>query len=116
MSITCVGGRLGGTGLGAIAILLLHAGGQPLLAQQPNTAATPAVTFARDVAPIFQKNCQECHRPGAVGPMSGSRWRSATAFSSRAGRLRDDDGERAEQLRALAALARREGDAAAGEQ
>ena len=69
MSITCVGGRLGGPGLGAIAILLLHAGGQPLLAQQPNTA-TPAVTFARDVAPILQKNCQECHRPGAVGPMS----------------------------------------------
>ena len=70
MSITCVGGRLGGTGLGAIAILLLHAGGQPLLAQQPNTAATPAVTFARDVAPILQKNCQECHQPGAIGPMS----------------------------------------------
>ena len=70
MSITCVGGRLGGTGLGAIAILLLNAGGQPLLAQQPNTAATPAVTFARDVAPILQKSCQECHRPGAVGPMA----------------------------------------------
>ena len=28
-----------------------------------------AVTFARHVAPILQKNCQECHRPGQIGPM-----------------------------------------------
>jgi hypothetical protein len=27
-----------------------------------------APTFARDVAPIFQKNCQVCHRPGEIGP------------------------------------------------
>jgi hypothetical protein len=27
------------------------------------------VTFARDVAPILQKNCQGCHRPGEIGPM-----------------------------------------------
>ena len=30
----------------------------------------PEVTFARDIAPIFQKNCQQCHRPGSIGPMS----------------------------------------------
>src|SRR6478672_4486429 len=28
--------------------------------------ATP--TFTKDVAPILQKNCQECHRPGEIGP------------------------------------------------
>ena len=27
------------------------------------------VTFARDVAPIFQKSCQQCHQSGAIGPM-----------------------------------------------
>ncbi len=27
-------------------------------------------TFTKDVAPILQKNCQECHRPGQVGPFS----------------------------------------------
>ena len=27
-------------------------------------------TFASDVAPILQENCQICHRPGAIGPMS----------------------------------------------
>ncbi len=28
------------------------------------------VTFNKDVAPIVQKNCQACHRPGEVAPMS----------------------------------------------
>jgi hypothetical protein len=28
------------------------------------------VTFARDVAPILQGNCQVCHQPGSIGPMS----------------------------------------------
>ena len=28
------------------------------------------VTFNRDVLPILQKNCQSCHRPGEVAPMS----------------------------------------------
>jgi hypothetical protein len=27
------------------------------------------VTFYRDVLPILQRNCQECHRPGEIGPM-----------------------------------------------
>jgi hypothetical protein len=28
------------------------------------------VTFTKDVAPILQKNCQTCHRPGEAAPMS----------------------------------------------
>jgi len=28
------------------------------------------VTFAKDVAPLLQQNCQICHREGAIGPMS----------------------------------------------
>src|SRR5438094_6636476 len=28
------------------------------------------VTFTKDVAPILQKNCQVCHRPGSIAPMS----------------------------------------------
>ena len=31
---------------------------------------TSPVTFAKDVLPILQKNCQSCHRPGQVAPMS----------------------------------------------
>ena len=28
------------------------------------------VTFAKDIAPIFQEKCQECHRNGSMAPMS----------------------------------------------
>src|SRR5580692_3022004 len=28
------------------------------------------VTFAKDVAPIFQAHCNECHHPGTAAPMS----------------------------------------------
>jgi hypothetical protein len=35
-------------------------------AQQPRTP----VTFTKDVAPILQRSCQHCHRPGSIGPMS----------------------------------------------
>jgi hypothetical protein len=36
-----------------------------------STAQEPAsVTFNKDVLPILQKNCQSCHRPGQIGPMS----------------------------------------------
>src|SRR5579871_3607185 len=31
---------------------------------------TPAVTFSKDVLPILQKHCQECHRPGEIAPFS----------------------------------------------
>ena len=33
-------------------------------------ASRAAVTFNKDVLPILQKNCQSCHRPGEVAPMS----------------------------------------------
>jgi hypothetical protein len=33
-------------------------------------AAPVPVTFNKDVLPILQKQCQECHRPGEVAPMS----------------------------------------------
>jgi len=38
------------------------------LASAAAFAATP--TFNRDVLPILQQNCQECHRPGEIAPMS----------------------------------------------
>jgi hypothetical protein len=38
-------------------------------AESPSTGARP-VTFARDVAPILQERCQECHRNGSMAPMS----------------------------------------------
>jgi mono/diheme cytochrome c family protein len=33
-------------------------------------AASPSnVTFTKDIAPVLQRSCQNCHRPGGVGPM-----------------------------------------------
>lgn len=43
-----------------------------LLFTLASTAATNpvAVTFTKDVAPILQRNCQECLRPGESAPFS----------------------------------------------
>jgi hypothetical protein len=35
----------------------------------PSDPAT-LVTFNKDVLPILENNCQTCHRPGGIGPMS----------------------------------------------
>src|SRR6476661_3854815 len=32
--------------------------------------APKPVTFSKDVAPIFQAKCQECHQPNSIAPMS----------------------------------------------
>jgi len=39
-------------------------------AEQQAAPAAPEVTFTRDIAPILQRSCQNCHRPGQVAPMS----------------------------------------------
>src|SRR5215470_16897766 len=33
-------------------------------------STSPAVTFNKNVLPILQGNCQSCHRPGQIAPMS----------------------------------------------
>jgi hypothetical protein len=50
-------------------VAILVAIGAPLSAQQPSSSEQQ-VTFAKDVAPILQRSCQNCHRPGSVAPMS----------------------------------------------
>ena len=47
--------------MGALAIVVSVA---------PMRAADNAPTFYKDVLPILQNNCQTCHRPGEVAPMS----------------------------------------------
>src|SRR6266545_1174131 len=46
-----------------------------MLAQQAastaNAPATePVTTFAKDIAPLLERSCQNCHRPDGVAPMS----------------------------------------------
>ena len=42
------------------------------LVAAPAAAQTPVapVTFTKDIAPIFQKACESCHRKDSIGPMS----------------------------------------------
>ncbi len=63
--------RPGALVLAVLALLAFH--GEAFSMQQSHDGASggaDAVTFTRDVAPILQENCQICHRPGSVGPMS----------------------------------------------
>ena len=46
-----------------VILALLVGGISSVVSAQP-------VTFSKDVAPILQKACQNCHRPGAIAPMS----------------------------------------------
>ena len=39
------------------------------------------VTFNKDVLPIFQQNCQSCHRPGQIAPMSLLTYRDARPWA-----------------------------------
>jgi hypothetical protein len=41
-----------------------------LSAAEASSAHVRPLTFARDVAPILQERCQECHREGSMAPMS----------------------------------------------
>jgi hypothetical protein len=54
-----------------VAILFLGAAAAPPPASgQATGGASQPLTFAKDVAPIFQEKCEVCHRPGNIGPMS----------------------------------------------
>lgn len=44
-------------------------------------ASNSPVTFNKDVLPVLQKNCQECHRPGEVAPMSLLDYQSARPWA-----------------------------------
>ena len=44
-------------------------------------AATGTVTFAKDVARIFNKHCVECHRPGQIGPFSLTSYEEAIGWA-----------------------------------
>ena len=61
--------------LGALTLLVAVfvayvAGAQAQGPQTSPTTTAATVTFAKHVAPILQKNCQQCHQRGAIGPMS----------------------------------------------
>jgi len=56
-----------------VTVLLLSA---PALAQTP---ASP--TFSKDIAPILQRSCQSCHRPGEIAPMALTTYREVRPWA-----------------------------------
>src|SRR5262249_59626627 len=40
-----------------------------------------AVSFNKDVAPIFNRSCVECHRPGEASPMSLLNYQAARPWA-----------------------------------
>jgi hypothetical protein len=49
-------------------IVLFAHGAAP--AAGAETGSHEQVTFSKDIAPIFQAKCQECHQPNSIAPMS----------------------------------------------
>ena len=54
-----------------------------LLERAGKPRAAGEVTYARQVARIMQKRCQECHRPGEIGPFSLLTYEDAKARTNR---------------------------------
>lgn len=44
-------------------------------------ASVGSVTFNKDVLPILEKRCQECHRPGEIAPMSFMTYEAARPWA-----------------------------------
>ena len=58
----------------AFGVLFLGAG-------QESTSTAKEVTYNRDVAPIFYKNCVVCHRPNDIAPMSLMTYKAARPWA-----------------------------------
>src|SRR3954464_14469560 len=60
--------------MGGSCALIVVVGANTNLAGQSaaatDAATASAVTFHKDVEPLLQKHCQECHRPGQIAPTS----------------------------------------------
>ncbi|MCH7817343.1 MAG: hypothetical protein IIC60_12315, partial [Proteobacteria bacterium] len=61
--------RLGFLTRGALATLILGVATLALPTLTSAQAAEEHPTFTRDVLPILQENCQNCHRPRGMAPM-----------------------------------------------
>ncbi len=52
----------------------------PVAKPNPKPPIGAPVTFYKDVLPVLQNRCQECHRPGEVGPFSLLTYKQATRW------------------------------------
>ena len=52
-----------------LCVTLIAVAAMSVVGQAADPTARPA-TFSKDVAPIFQNKCQQCHQPNSIAPMS----------------------------------------------
>jgi peroxiredoxin len=52
-----------------------------IVARAAKAESEGSVTYAKEVSRILQAKCQECHRPGQIGPMSLLSYDDATAWA-----------------------------------
>src|SRR5580658_3801356 len=55
--------------IGVVAILAI-VGVSRVNGAEPVATHQDQPTFTKDVAPILQRSCENCHRPGQIGPFS----------------------------------------------
>ena len=84
MRRTTISALLGGLSCG---LVLLTGTDARLTAQQ----AAGSVTFTKDIAPILQRSCQNCHHPGSVAPMSLLTYEDARPYASSMKKRKDRD-------------------------
>src|SRR3954465_8818824 len=71
---------LGGAGL-VPGVTLAAVCGAAAVAAAPADSKPEHPTFTRDVLPLFQRSCQDCHRPGQMAPFSLLDYESARPWS-----------------------------------
>jgi hypothetical protein len=64
-----------------LGVLLVAAAALQAQSATPSNAAQNAPTFTKDVLPILQRSCQQCHHPGTSAPMSLMSYREARPWA-----------------------------------
>jgi hypothetical protein len=65
----------------AVVAVLVGMAGLAVPMRATTEEASVGVTFNKDVLPILQKNCQTCHRPGEIAPMSFLTYKDARPWA-----------------------------------
>ena len=70
-------------GMGLAVVLSAASAGPAAQTPAPATEGSPQVTFAKHIAPILQRSCQQCHNPDGGAPMSLMTYEEVAALRAR---------------------------------
>ena len=87
-----LGSKIGGVTL-QLAVSAVLAGPVATLAQTAPAAGSSDVTYTKDIAPIVQRSCENCHRVDGVAPMPLSNYDQVRPWPAREAAHGSDRGE-----------------------